>query len=137
MEYKREIYEVHIAYVNDAGWHASDPAVGGKTYPRIVDSRNNDNDIEKTLKKARGFLGDAESFLSTRDDQVSYGYIIRVSDGFQIEKRVFGKIANVVVPDEEPEPEPEPEPTPEPEPEPDPDADPEPEDEPDPEGGEG
>lgn len=127
MEYKREIYEVHIAYVNDAGYHAADPAVGGKTYPIIVDSRNNDNDLEKTLKKALGYLGGAESYLSTRDDQVSYCYIIRVSDGFQIEKRVFGKIANVVVPDEEPEPEPEPTPEPEPEDEPTPE----------PEGGEG
>ena len=116
MEFKREIYEVHLAYVNADGYHASDPAVDGKTYPRIVDSRNNDNDLEKTLKKALGFLGAAESFLSTRDDQVSYCYIIRVSDGYQIEKRVFGKIANIVIPD--PEPEPEPEPTPEPEDEP-------------------
>ena len=105
MNMKREIYEVHLAYVNDQGYHASDPAVDGKTYPRIVDSKNNDNDVEKTLKKAMGFLGAAESFLSTRDDQVSYCYIIRVSDGYQIEKRVFGKIADVVIPDPEPEPE--------------------------------
>lgn len=113
MEYRREIYEVHIAYVNADGYHASDPAVGGQTYPRIVDSRNNNNDLEKTLKKAMGFLGNAESYLSTKDDQVSYCYIIRVSDGYQIEKRVFGKIANIVIPDPEPEPEPEPEDEPE------------------------
>ena len=113
MNMKREIYEVHLAYVNADGYHASDPAVDGKTYPRIVDSKANDNDVEKTLKKAMGFLGAAESFLSTRDDQVGYCYIIRVSDGYQIEKRVFGKLADVEVPD--PEPEPEPEPTPEPE----------------------
>lgn len=101
MEMKREIYEVHLAYVNEDGYHASDPAIGGKQYPLVVDSRNNDNDIEKTLKKAYGYLGSAESTLSTRDDQVSYCYIIRVSDGFQIEKRMFGKLAPVIVPDPE------------------------------------
>ena len=101
MEFKREIYEVHLAYVNDAGYHASDPDVDNKNYPIVVDSRNNDNDIEKTLKKAMGYLGAAESFLSTRDDQISYCYIIRVSDGYQIEKRVFGKLAPIVVPEPE------------------------------------
>lgn len=118
MEYKREIYEVHIAYVNEAGYHASDPVLNGKQYPLIVDSKNNDNDIEKTLKKAYGYLGGAESILSTRDDQIGYCYIIRVSDGMQIEKRKFGKLENVVIPDEEPEPEPTPEPEDEPEDEP-------------------
>lgn len=103
MEVKREIFEVHLAYVNDAGYHASDPAVDGKTYPIVVDSRNNNNDIDKTLKKALGYLGAAESFLSTRDDQVSYCYIVRVSDGYQIEKRKFGELAPIVVPDPEPE----------------------------------
>jgi hypothetical protein len=103
MEVKREIFEVHLAYVNAEGYHASDPVVSGVTYPRVVDSRNNDNDIDKTLKKALGFLGAAESYLSTKDDQVSYCYIIRVSDGYQIEKRVFGKLAPVIVPDPEQE----------------------------------
>ena len=136
MNLKREIYEVHIAYVNDAGYHAADPTLNGVQYPRIVDSRNNDNDDAKTLKKAYGLLGVAESFLSGRDDQVGYCYIIRVSDGLQIEKRKFGKLADIVIPDPEPEPEPEPTPDdggesePEPEPTPDPDANPDEGDEP-------
>ena len=121
MNLKREIYEVHIAYVNDAGYHAADPTLNGVQYPRIVDSKNNDNDDAKTLKKAYGLLGAAESFLSGRDDQVGYCYIIRVSDGMQIEKRKFGKLEDIVIPD------PEPEPTPEPEPEPNPDEGDEPE----------
>lgn len=99
MNIKREIYEVHIGYVNDAGFHSVDPKLGNVQYPIVIDSRNSNNDIEKTLKKAHGYLGAAENTLSTRDDQVSYCYIIRVSDGKQIEKRVFGKIADIVVPD--------------------------------------
>ena len=99
MNMKREIYEVHLAYINAAGYHASDPNVGGTQYPVVIDSKTHDNNVEETLKLAMGRLGAAESFLSQQDHQVSYCYIIRVSDGMQIEKRKFGKIEDVVVPD--------------------------------------
>lgn len=98
---KREIYEIHLAYVNDQGYHISDPKLGNTQYPIIVDSKTRNNDIEKTLRAAMGYLGAAESTIANRDDQVSYVYIIRVSDGQQIEKRLFGKIADL--PDPEPE----------------------------------
>lgn len=107
MNMKREIYEVHLAYVNAAGYHASDPNVGGTQYPVVIDSKTHDNDTETTLKLAMGYLGAAESYLSRQDHQIGYCYLIRVSDGYQIEKRKFGKIADIVVPDPEPEPEPE------------------------------
>ena len=97
---KREIYEVHMAYVNADGYHASDPSIGGKQYPLIVDSKNHDNSPEKALKSALGYLGAAESVLSTRDDQIGYCYLIRASDGFQIEKRMFGKLAELPDPEE-------------------------------------
>ena len=103
---KREIYEVHLAYVNSDGYHASDPTVDNTNYPVIVDSKTHDNDIETTRRIAYGKLGKAESWLSTRDNQIGYAYIIRVSDGKQIEIRRFGEIADL--PDPEPEPEPEP-----------------------------
>lgn len=108
---KREIFEVHLAYVNADGFHASDPNVNNTNYPVIVDSRNYNNDIEKARTIAYGKLGAAESWLSTRDNQISYAYIIRVSDGVQIEKRIFGSLADL--PDPEPET-PEEEPTEEP-----------------------
>ena len=100
---KREIYEIHLAYVNDQGFHATDPKLGTTQYPIVVDSKTRNNDIEKTLRAAMGYLGEAESIIAKRDDQVSYAYIIRVSDGQQIEKRLFGRIADL--PDPEPEPE--------------------------------
>lgn len=96
---ERVIYEVHMAYVNAAGYHASDP----EGYPKVIDSKNHNNDVEMTKRAAYGYLGAAESYLATRDNQVGYAYIIRSNDGFQIEKRVFGKIA--ALPDPEPEPE--------------------------------
>ena len=101
---KREIYEVHMGYVNDAGYHANDP----EGYPKIVDSKTHNNDLEQTRRAAYGYLGAAESYLATRDNQVGYAYIIRSSDGMQIEIRRFGTIADL--PDPEPEPEPDPEP---------------------------
>lgn len=108
---KREIFEVHLAYVNAAGFHASDPNVDNTAYPVVVDSTTYDGDIEKARRIAYGKLGKAESWLSTRDNQIAYAYIIRVSDGVQIEKRMFGTLADL--PDPEPET-PEEEPTEEP-----------------------
>lgn len=100
---KREIFEVHLAYVNEDGYHASDPNVNNTNYPVVVDSKNYDGDIEKARRIAYGKLGAAESWLSTRDNQISYAYIIRVSDGVQIEKRMFGKLADLPDPEQTPE----------------------------------
>lgn len=117
MYLKREIYEVHLAYVNGDGYHASDPEVNGHKYPITVDSASsaNNNDVDLALRKAKGFLGDAEKYLSNQTShQIDYGYIIRVSDGVQIEKRLFGKLNDIYIPDPEPEPEEEEEPEAEP-----------------------
>lgn len=95
---KREIYEVHMSVVDANGTLTIDPT----GYPKSVDSRSYDNDIDKTLNRARGLLGAAESAMSTQDTrQVQYGYIIRVSDGMQMEKRLFGKLAELPDPEEE------------------------------------
>ena len=95
---KREIYEIHMSVVDANGTLTIDPT----GYPKSVDSRSYDNDMERTLNRARGLLGAAESAMSTQDTrQVQYGYIIRVSDGLQIEKRVFGKIADLPDPEVE------------------------------------
>jgi len=102
---KREIYEVHMSVVDANGTLTIDPS----GYPKSVDSRSYNNDTETALRRALGYLGAAESDMSTKDTrQIQYAYIIRVSDGLQIEKRQFGKLADL--PDPEPEPEPEPEP---------------------------
>lgn len=99
---KREIYEVHVAYVTSAGYHACDPTLSGTEYPKIIDSKNSNNDLNLTLRKAKGYLGEAEKILAGRvDDQIDYCYIIRCSDGRQIESRKFGTLADL--PDPEPE----------------------------------
>jgi len=94
---KREAYEVHMSVVDANGTLTIDPT----GYPKSVDSRSYDNDLEKTFNRALGLLGAAESAMSTQDTrQVQYGYIIRVSDGMQVERRRFGKLAEL--PDPEP-----------------------------------
>lgn len=94
---KREAYEVHMTVVDANGTLTIDPS----GYPKSVDSRSYDNDLVTTLNRAKGLLGAAESAMSVQDTrQVQYGYIIRVSDGMQIEKRVFGQLAEL--PDPEP-----------------------------------
>lgn len=95
---KREIFEVHMTIVDANGTITVDPS----GYPKIEDSKLRDNDIEKARKRAYGLLGEAEKAMSTQDTrQIQYGYIIRVSDGAQIEKRRFGELAEL--PDPEPE----------------------------------
>ena len=103
---KREVYEIHMSIVDANGTLTIDPT----GYPKTVDSRSYDNDLERTLMRAKGLLGAAESEMSTKDTRkIQYAYIVRVSDGVQIEKRRFGKPENLDLPDPEPEPEPEPE----------------------------
>lgn len=95
---KREIFEVHMTVVDANGNITVDPS----GYPKTEDSKLRGNDVELALKRAMGLLGAAESAMSTQDTrQVQYAYIIRVSDGRQIDKRVFGKLAEL--PDPEPE----------------------------------
>lgn len=102
----REIYAVNLFLVNQAGAYAVPDG-----YPKYVDSRNYNNDVETARRKAYGYLGAAENWMSTRDDQIMYAYITRCSDGKQLEVRKFGKLKDIEeeVPDPEPEPEPEPE----------------------------
>lgn len=96
----QEMYEVHKTVVDANGTLTIDPT----GYPKSVRSTQYNNDIEKTLKRAKGLLADIESEMSKQDTrQIQYGYIVRVSDGQQIEKRLFGKLPQVEIPDPEPE----------------------------------
>ena len=106
---KREAYEIHLTVVDANGTTTIDPKKEGdvlNSYPKVVDSKSYNNDLEKTLRRAYGLLGYAEYSMSTQDTrQVQYATLVRVSDGLQLEKRKFGKLADL--PDPEPEPEPE------------------------------
>lgn len=94
---RREIYEVHAKIVDANGTY--NPLSG---YPKVYDSRSYGNDLDKTLQRARGGLYEAlEAMAKVDTRQVQEAYIIRVSDGLQIELEKFGELAEL--PDPEPE----------------------------------
>ena len=94
---RREIFEVHAKIVDANGTYNS---LSG--YPKVYDSRNYGNDIDKTLQRARGGWHEALEAMSKIDTrQVQEAYIIRVSDGLQIEIEKIGKLAELPDPNAE------------------------------------
>lgn len=107
----REIYEVY-AQIVDANGNFADL----QNYPKVVDSKNYDNNIDRAKMRAYAYLYDALAKMGVRDDrQLQFATIIRVNDGQQIALECFGRIADLPDPpppeEAPPEPEPEPEPT--------------------------
>jgi hypothetical protein len=99
MDVKREFFEVHLTVVEANGNVTLDPT----GYPKIEDSKLRDNDIYKAYDRARSLLGAAESDMGVKRDtrQIQYAYLVRGSDGKQLEVRRFGSLADIVVPDPE------------------------------------
>ena len=94
---QREIYEVTAKVVDANG--TFNTLTG---YPKVYDSRNYDNDLAKTLQRARGGWHEALDAMSKIDTrQVQFATIIRVSDGVQIALEKIGALADL--PDPEPE----------------------------------
>lgn len=94
---RREIFEVHAKIVDANGTYNS---LSG--YPKVYDSRNYGNDIDKTLQRARGGWHEALEAMAKIDTrQVQEAYIIRVSDGLQIELEKLGELAELPDPNAE------------------------------------
>lgn len=94
---RREIFEVHAKIVDANGTYNS-----LSEYPKVYDSKNYGNDIDKTLQRARGGWHEALEAMSKIDTrQVQEAYIIRVSDGLQIEIEKIGKLAELPDPNAE------------------------------------
>lgn len=96
---KREIFEVTANIVDANGTYN---ALSG--YPRTFDSKNYDNDIDRARRRAYADFYEALSAMGKRDDrQLQIAAIRQISDCIQIERQVFGAIADL--PDPEPDPE--------------------------------
>lgn len=94
----REIYFVNALIVQSNGAFA---VLSG--FPKTFDSKNYDNDLEKTLSRARGEWNEVLGSMGKRDDRpLQEAYVIRMSDGTQIYKDSFGKMPDE--PDQESEP---------------------------------
>lgn len=71
-------------------------------YPKRFDSRNYDNDVERTQRRAEGDMSEAWGAMCKVDTRQIQTVTLETVDGFQIEKRTMGGF-----PAPEPEPEPE------------------------------
>lgn len=88
---RREIFEVHAKIVDANGTYNS---LSG--YPKVYDSKSYGNDVDKTLQRARGGWHEALEAMAKIDTrQVQEAYIIRVSDGLQIELEKLGELAEL------------------------------------------
>lgn len=94
---RREIYQVSAMVVDANGTFNN---LSG--YPKIFDSRSYDNDIEKTMQRAKGDWNEVLGAMAKIDTrQVQVAFVTRISDGLQIFGDVIGRIADL--PDPEPE----------------------------------
>ena len=95
---QRQIYIVDAAVVDANGAYNK---VSG--YPKTFDSRNYDNDLAKTRRRAEGDAAEAYGAMCKRDDRQLQTVILMTADGGVLDRKYIGKIADL--PDPEPEPE--------------------------------
>lgn len=94
---KREIYEVYAKVVDANGTYNT---LSG--YPVAFDSRNYDNDIEKTEQRAEGeWHKVCEAMCKNDTRQLQVAMMLRASDGNQMLCKVIGAIADVPDPNVE------------------------------------
>lgn len=64
-------------------------------YPKTFDSRNYDNDIDKAHRRAEGEFSDAWGACCKRDDRQLQTVILMTADGFVLDSKSSGKIADI------------------------------------------
>lgn len=91
---ERKIYEVYAKIVDANGAYNT---LSG--YPKVFDSHQYNDDINKTLKRATGEFHDTIGAMCKRDDRQLQTVLLMSADGFIIDKWTDGEIAPL--PDEE------------------------------------
>lgn len=64
-------------------------------YPKTFDSRNYGNDIDKAQRRAEGEFSEAWGAMCKRDDRQMQTVILMTADGFMLDKKSSGQIADV------------------------------------------
>lgn len=95
---KRQIYEVYAKVVDANGTYNT---LTG--YPKSFDSKNYENDIDKTLLRATGEFADTWGAMCKIDTRQLQTVILMSADGFIIDKKTIGKIADLPDPETEDE----------------------------------
>lgn len=88
----RQIFIVN-AYVVDANG-TFNPLSG---YPKTFDSRSYDNDIDKAQRRATGDFSECFGAMCKNDTRQLQSVILMTADGFVLDHKSIGKIADVEV----------------------------------------
>lgn len=94
---QRQIFVVYASIVDANGTYSNLP-----NYPKTFDSKNYDNDIDKARRRAIGDASETFGAMCKRDDRQLQMVMVTAADGFQVEKRSIGQIAELPDPDPEP-----------------------------------
>lgn len=92
----RVIYEVHAKIVDANGAYNT---LSG--YPKVFDSKNYDNDTEKTLQRARGEFYSTISAMCNRDDRQLQSVLLLTADGRTVDRQSIGEVADLPDPNTE------------------------------------
>lgn len=72
-------------------------------YPKRFDSKNYGNDVDKAQIRAIGDASEAFGAMCKVDTRQLQAVIVMTADGFVVDKRTIGKLADVPEPTPEPE----------------------------------
>lgn len=93
---KRQIFEVYAKVVDGSGAYNT---LSG--YPKAFDSRTYDNNIDKALMRATGEFANTWGAMCLREDRQLQMVLLMTADGFVIDKKVIGAIADLPDAEEE------------------------------------
>ena len=91
---ERVIYEVYAKVIDANGSYNT---LNG--YPKVFDSKNYENDLNKTLLRANGEFYDTFGAMCKRDDRQLQMVLLMTAMGTVIDRKTIGKIIDL--PDEE------------------------------------
>ena len=99
---QRQIFIVSASIVDANGSFAN---LSG--YPKTFDSHLYGDDIDKAQRRAIGDMSETYGAMCKRDDRQLQTVMVMTADGFLIEKKSIGKIADLHDPEQEQTNEPE------------------------------
>lgn len=93
---QRQIFEVYAKVVDSNGNYNT---LSG--YPKAFDSHAYNDDIDKALMRATGEFANTWGAMCLREDRQLQMVMLMTADGFVIDKKIIGKIADLPDPEEE------------------------------------
>ena len=84
----RQIYVVEAQIVDANGSFA---ALSG--YPKTFDSKNYDNDVDRARRRAEGDFSEVWGAMCKRDDRQVQTVRLSTVDGFQLDSKSYGTLA--------------------------------------------